>query len=226
VDRAGSLFTIAPLLLRGFGVTLLLTGISIALGLVFGTLLGCLYAWGGRLLRALLFVMVSAVRGVPLVVQVFAVFFVLPVYGIKLSAVSSAAVALTIFASFTIMEIVRGGIEAVPKAQLQAALSLGFSFAGAMRTVVLPQALNSMMPSLVNQAVFMIKATSVVSLFGVAEFLYISKEQIERTLMGFEIMAFVWAAYTIICYPLTALGRRIEGRLRTRGQISLAGAGG
>jgi polar amino acid transport system permease protein len=173
-----------------------------------------------------LFVIVSAVRGVPLVVQVFAVFFVLPVYGIKLSAVSSAAVALTIFASFTSMEIVRGGIEAVPKAQLQAALSLGFSFAGAMRTVVLPQALNSMMPSLVNQAVFMIKATSVVSLFGVAEFLYISKEQIERTLMGFEIMAFVWAAYTIICYPLTALGRRIEGRLRTRGQISLAGAGG
>jgi polar amino acid transport system permease protein len=223
VDRSGTLLAIAPLLLRGFGVTLLLTAISIVLGTVFGTLLGCLYAWGGRLLRAVLFLIVTAVRGVPLVVQVFAVFFVLPAYGIKLSAVASAAVALTMFASFTIMEIVRGGIEAVPKAQFQAALSLGFSFAGAMRTVVLPQALRSMTPSLVNQAVFMLKATSVVSLFGVAEFLYISKEQIERTLMGFEIMAFVWLAYTIICYPLTALGRRIEERLRARGQTSLAG---
>ena len=223
MDRSGTLLTIAPLLLRGFGVTLLLTAISIGLGTVFGTLLGCLYAWGGRLLRAVLFLIVTAVRGVPLVVQVFAVFFVLPAYGIKLSAVTSAAVALTMFASFTIMEIMRGGIYAVPKAQFQAALSLGFSFAGAMRTVVLPQALRSMTPSLVNQAVFMLKATSVVSLFGVAEFLYISKEQIERTLMGFEIMAFVWIGYTIICYPLTALGRRIEERLRARGQTSLAG---
>jgi polar amino acid transport system permease protein len=223
VDRSGTLLAIAPLLLRGFGVTLLLTAISIGLGTLFGTLLGCLYAWSGRLLRAVLFVIVAAVRGVPLVVQVFAVFFVLPAYGIKLSAVTSAAVALTLFASFSIMEIVRGGIEAVPKAQFQAALSLGFSFAGAMRTVVLPQALRSMLPSLVNQAVFLLKATSVVSLFGVAEFLYIAKEQIERTLMGFEIMAFVWIAYTIICYPLTALGRRIEERLRARGQTSLSG---
>jgi polar amino acid transport system permease protein len=214
-----------PLLLRGFGVTLLLTVLSLGIGTVFGTLLGCLYAWGGRVLRAVLFVFVTAVRGVPLVVQVFAVFFVLPAYGIKFSAVTSAAIALSLFASFTIMEIVRGGIEAVPREQFQAALSLGFSFTGAMRTVVLPQALRSMTPALVNQAVFMIKATSVVSLFGVVEFLYVSKEQIERTLMGFEIMAFVWIAYTIVCYPLTALGRRVENRLRARGQTSLAGAG-
>jgi polar amino acid transport system permease protein len=225
VDRSISILTIMPLLLRGFGVTLLLTVLSLGIGTVFGTLLGCLYAWGGRVLRAVLFVFVTVVRGVPLVVQVFAVFFVLPAYGIKFSAVTSAAIALSLFASFTIMEIVRGGIEAVPREQFQAALSLGFSFTGAMRTVVLPQALRSMTPALVNQAVFMIKATSVVSLFGVAEFLYVSKEQIERTLMGFEIMAFVWIAYTIVCYPLTALGRRVENRLRARGQTSLAGAG-
>jgi ABC-type amino acid transport system permease subunit len=168
--------------------------------------------------------MVTIVRGVPLVVQVFAVFFVLPAYGIKFSAVTSATIALTIFASFTIMEIVRGGIDAVPKTQIQAALSLGFSFSSAMRIVVLPQALRSMTPSLVNQAVFMVKATSVVSLFGVTEFLYVSKEQIERTLMGFEIMAIVWVAYTLVCYPLTVLGRRFETRLRARGQVSLAAA--
>jgi len=159
------------------------------------------------------------------VVQVFAVFFVLPAYGIKFSAVTSAAISLTLFASFTIMEIVRGGIETVPSAQFQAALSLGFSNVGAMTTVVLPQAMRSMMPSLVNQAVFMVKATSVVSLFGVTEFLYVAKEQIERTLMGFEIMAFVWVAYTLVCYPLTALGRWFEARLKARGQTALASAG-
>jgi His/Glu/Gln/Arg/opine family amino acid ABC transporter permease subunit len=212
-------------LLQGLAVTLFLTALSIGLGAVFGTLLGCLYAWGGRLLRSLLFFIVTIVRGVPLVVQVFAVFFVLPAYGIKFSAVTSAGIALSVFASFTIMEIVRGGIEAVPKPQFQAALSLGFTFAAAMRTVVLPQALRSMTPSLVNQAVFMVKATSVVSLFGVTEFLYVSKEQIERTLMGFEIMAIVWLTYTVVCYPLTVFGRRMEARLRARGQSSLAVAG-
>jgi polar amino acid transport system permease protein len=214
-----------PLLLRGFGATLLLTALSIAGGTIFGTLLGCLYAWGGRLVRSILFLIVVVVRGVPLVVQVFAVFFVLPAYGITLSAIASAGVALTLFASFTVMEIVRGGIAAVPQSQLQAALSLGFSFADTMRAVVLPQALQSMTPALVNQAVFLVKATSVVSLFGVAEFLYVSKEQIERTLMGFEIMAIVWLAYTLVCYPLTVLGRRFEAHLRARGQSPLAVAG-
>jgi His/Glu/Gln/Arg/opine family amino acid ABC transporter permease subunit len=225
VERVAALVELMPLLVRGFAVTLLLTALSIGLGSVFGTLLGCLYVWSGLVVRSMLFLMVTFVRGVPLVVQVFAVFFVLPVYGIKFSAITSAAIALTVFASFTIMEIVRGGIDAVPKAQLQAALSLGFSFTGAMRIVVLPQALRNMTPSLVNQAVFMVKATSVVSLFGVTEFLYVSKEQIERTLMGFEIMAIVWVAYTLVCYPLTVLGRRFETRLRARGQTSLAGAG-
>ena len=108
MERIGVLLEFMPLLMRGFGITLLLTAVSIGLGSLFGTLLGCLYAWSGRVVRSLLFLMVTIVRGVPLVVQVFAVFFVLPAYGIKFSAVTSATIALTIFASFTIMEIVRG----------------------------------------------------------------------------------------------------------------------
>jgi His/Glu/Gln/Arg/opine family amino acid ABC transporter permease subunit len=126
VDRSVSILAILPLLLRGFGVTLLLTVLSLGIGTVFGTLLGCLYAWGGRVLRAVLFVFVTAVRGVPLVVQVFAVFFVLPAYGIKFSAVTSAAIALSLFASFTIMEIVRAASRQCPESSSNA-LSLSFS---------------------------------------------------------------------------------------------------
>ena len=153
----------------------------------------------------------------------FAVFFVLPIYGMKFSAMTSAAIALTAFAALTVMEIVRGGIAAVPREQYQAARSLGFPFLAALTTVVLPQALRIMTPSLVNQAVFLVKATSVVSLFGVTEFMFTAKEQIERTLLGFEIMAIVWIAYTIICFPLTLLGRRVENRLTARGHVSIAG---
>jgi polar amino acid transport system permease protein len=217
-----TLISVAPQLLAGFGATLQLALIAIVLGGAIGLALGLLHAWGGWPVRALLFALVTLARGIPLVVQVFAVFFVLPAFGLRFSAMTSAAIALTFFAALTMMEIVRGGIEAIPREQLQAALSLGFSFAGAMAEIVLPQAFRVMTPALVNQSVFLVKATSVVSLFGVGEFLFVAKEVIERTLMGFEIMAFVWVAYTVVCYPLTLLGRRWEAALKARGAPTVA----
>lgn len=212
-----ALYYVLLQLFRALVTTLELAAIAIVLGVAVGVVLGVLYVWGGWAIRGLLFTLVSLIRGIPLVVQVFAVFFVLPAMGIKFSGFTSAAIALTAFASFTIMEVVRGGIQAVPREQMQAALSLGFLYVGAMRTIILPQAFRIALPALVNQSVFMVKATSVVSLFGVAEFMFVAKENIERTLMGFEIMAFVWVVYTAICYPLTVLGRRWEARLQARG---------
>lgn len=217
------IWQVLPQLLAGFGATLQLAAVAMLIGTAGGLVLGCLHVWGGRLVRAALFCLLALVRGIPLVVQVFAVFFVLPLYGIKVSAMVAAAIALTLFAAFTGMEIIRGGIAAVPREQYQAARSLGFPFLSALRTVVLPQALRIMAPALVNQGVFLIKATSVVSLFGVTEFMFTAKEQIERTLLGFEIMAFVWIAYTVVCYPLTLLGRRVEARLTARGHALPAG---
>lgn len=204
---------VSILLIKGLISTLVLATISIAIGICVGFCLGCISAWSGWAIRTFLYCLVTIVRGIPLVVQIFAVFFVLPMYGIKLSAMASAAIALSLFASFTIMEIVRAGIKAVPHEQYQAAISLGFSFFDTLKTVVLPQATRVMLPGLVNQIVFMVKATSVVSLFGVTEFLFTAKEQIERTMLGFEIMAIVWLIYTIICFPITRMGRALELRL-------------
>lgn len=205
------------LLLRGLGVTVGLAILVLVGGLVLGIIGGVLYAWGGRALRAVLAAWIFVLRGVPLIVQVFFVFFVLPLWGVRLSGFASAALALTLFAAATITEIVRGGIEAIPKSQLDAALSVGFRFVPAMRTIVLPQAMRVVLPSLVSQFVFLVKATSIVSLLGVAEFLFAAREVIERTLLGFEIMAVVWLVYTIVCYPLTVFGRRCEVALAARG---------
>jgi His/Glu/Gln/Arg/opine family amino acid ABC transporter permease subunit len=205
------------LLLRGLGVTLALAACVLAAGLALGIVGGVLYAWGGRVLRTLFSTWIFMVRGVPLIVQVYFVFFVLPLWGVTLSGFVSAALTLTLFAAATITEIVRGGIEAIPRSQLDAALSVGFRFIPAMRTIVLPQAIRVVLPALVSQFVFLVKATSVVSLLGVGEFLFSARELIERTLLGFEIMAVVWVAYTIICYPLTILGRRCEATLAARG---------
>ncbi|MCW5750690.1 MAG: amino acid ABC transporter permease [Alphaproteobacteria bacterium] len=213
---------LVPILLSGMQATLILALSTILIGTCVGTVLGCLAVWGGAIIRILLYALVTIARGVPLVVQVFAVFFVLPVYGIQFSAMTSAAIALSVFASLTIMEIVRAGIKAVSHEQYQAALSLGFSFRDALMSIVFPQALRIMIPGLVNQGVFLVKATSVVSLFGVTEFMFVAKEQIERTLLGFEIMAVVWIMYTLICFPLTQLGRTLEARLNVRGAAQAA----
>ncbi|MGE0719389.1 MAG: amino acid ABC transporter permease [Alphaproteobacteria bacterium] len=222
-DTWAQLRPVVPQLLAGFGATLEIALVALVLGTALGVVLGCLYAWGGRAVRIILFALLTVIRGVPLVVQVFAVFFVLPLYGLKFSAITSSAIALTAFAALTNMEIVRGGIAAVPREQYQAARSLGFPFLTALTAIVLPQALRIMAPGIVNQAVFLVKATSVVSLFGVTEFMFTAKEQIERTLLGFEIMAIVWIAYTVVCWPLTLFGRRIEARLTARGHAAAAG---
>lgn len=201
-------------LLRGLTVTLELAAVVLVLGTGGGVLGGTLYVWAGRPVRALVTAFVFVSRGVPLLVQVFAMFFVLPLFGLKLSGFTSAAVALSLFATATITEIVRGGIEAIPRGQLQAALSMGFRYAQAMWTIVLPQAARIILPPLVSQFVLLIKATSLVSLVGVAELMYSGREVIERTLGGFEVMAMIWVIYTAICYPLTALARRLEARMQ------------
>ena len=204
-------------LLRGLVVTIELAAIVLAIGSVCGVLGGVLWVWGGPVMRWTFTGVIFVVRGIPLLVQVFIVFFLLPLFGLKLSAFVSAALALSIFATATITEIVRGGIESVPRGQIDAAMAVGFSPAQAMRFVVLPQAMMSILPPLITQFVFLVKTTSIISLLGVPELMLSGREVIERTLLGFEVMTMIWILYTAICYPLTVLGRRLEAVLQARG---------
>ena len=197
-------------LLRGLAVTLQLAALVLVIGVVCGTFCGVLYVWGGVVVRTMLLVLIFLARGIPLLVQIFAVFFILPLMGLRFSGFTSAAIALSIFATATITEIVRAGIEGVPSGQLQAAVSVGFRYWAAVHTIVLPQAFRSILPPLVTQLVFLIKSTSLLSLVGVSDLMYAGREVIERTLLGFEVMALLWITYTAICYPLTVLGRRLE----------------
>jgi polar amino acid transport system permease protein len=197
-------------LLRGLMITLELAAIVLAVGTVAGIFGGVLFVWGGRPVRALMSGFIFIVRGIPLLCQVFIVFFVLPLIGLRFSPFVSAALALSIFAFATITEIVRGGIQTIPHGQFEGAISLGFRYWQAMRTIILPQAFRILLPPLINQFVFLIKATSLISLLGVAELMYTGREVIERTLLGFEVMMMIWFIYTAVCYPLTLLGRRME----------------
>ncbi|HVY42620.1 MAG TPA: amino acid ABC transporter permease [Hyphomicrobiaceae bacterium] len=204
-------------LLEGLALTVELALVVLAIGTVWGLIGGVLSVLGGPILRGVFTALIFMVRGVPLLIQVFVVFYLLPLWGLKLSAFATAALALSVFATATIVEIVRGGIEAIPSGQTEAAMAVGFSRIQTMRFVVLPQAMRSMMPALITQFVLLVKATSIVSLLGVPELMMAGREVIERTLLGLPVMAMIWLLYSAICYPLTVFGRRLEGAMARRG---------
>ena len=212
-----SIAEIFMFLLPGVWVTLKLATVTALVSAGAGVILGCAATWGGVTLRGPLFVLLSIARGVPLLVLAFAAYFGLPALGINLSPIVCAAVALIFFFSMSTMEIVRGGIAGVSRDQLLAARALGFSFTQAVTIVVLPQAGRVMLPSLVNQLVFAVKATAVVSFVGVEEVMLLARESTERTQMGFATMGLVWLIYTAICLPLTYGGRRLERALNRKG---------
>ena len=207
---------VAPLM-RGLLVTVELAALVLVLGTVGGILGGVLWGIAGPVVRAAITIAIMLSRGIPLLVQVFIVFFVLPFFGVVLSGFTTAVVALSLFAGATITEIIRGGILAVPHGQMDAARSVGFTYYQVMRIVILPQAFRSILPPLITQFVFLIKATSIISLLGVPEIMLAGREVIERTLLGFQVMAMIWLIYTAICFPLTIVGRRLEADLQRRG---------
>jgi His/Glu/Gln/Arg/opine family amino acid ABC transporter permease subunit len=204
-------------LLRGLVVTVELAILVLFFGTIAGIFGGVLWNISGQAVRAVFTLGITLSRGIPLLVQVFFVFYVLPVFGLKFTAFGTSVLALSLFAGATITEIVRGGIMAVPHGQIDAARSLGFTNPLAMRIIVLPQALRSILPPLITQFVFLIKATSVISLLGVPELMLTGREVANRTLLGFEVMSMIWVLYTAICYPLTIIGRRLEAGLQSRG---------
>lgn len=125
-----------------------------------------------KLLKGIAFVYIEYVRGTPLLVQIFLVFFGSNVLGLELSALTASCLALILNSGAYVAEIVRAGINAVNKGQTEAARSLGMNQAQAMRHIVLPQAIKNILPALGNEFVTVIKESSVVSVIGVSELMF------------------------------------------------------
>ncbi len=208
-----SLATIALRLLLGLSASLELAVVVLLFGTFGGLILSTVANFCGRPGRIVITATLYLARGIPLLVWIFAIFFVLPHFGLRFSAFTTAAVALTIFASVTISETFRGGILAVPRSQTEAALALGLSPLRAFVLVVLPQALRVVLPGMISQFVFLVKASALISLLGVSEMMHVGREIIERTLQGFEVMSLIWIFYTLVCLPLGLFGRWLERRL-------------
>ncbi|MBA3953820.1 amino acid ABC transporter permease [Candidatus Dependentiae bacterium] len=159
-----------PALLKGAGTSLSLAFLAASLGFSGGTLLGIAQTQGSPMLRRFVALFVTIVRGTPMLLQIFFLdLIILPYAGIHVHPFITAVLAIGINSSAYISQVVRSGILAVPYGQIEAAQTLGISKSDLLRFVVLPQALRTILPSLGNELVTLIKDSSLASLIGVME---------------------------------------------------------
>ncbi|TLG80885.1 amino acid ABC transporter substrate-binding protein/permease [Vagococcus zengguangii] len=201
-------------LLKGLGMTLLLTAISFVLAMILGVILGLFSVSPSAILRGISTVFVDLIRGIPLMVLAFFIYFGLPgVLGMKIPVFIAGIVTLTLNASAYISEIVRGGINAVDKGQMEAARSLGLSYGKTMKRVILPQAVKVMIPSFVNQFVISLKDTTILSAIGLIELLQAGKIIVARNLQATTVYFLIALLYFIVITALTKFAKRLEKKV-------------
>jgi polar amino acid transport system permease protein len=155
-------------------------------------------------------------QGTPLLMQLFLLFFGLPLLGLRIEAWTTAALGLTLFASAYLAEIWRSGVQALPHGQWDAARSLGLHYILQLRLIILPQAFTITKAPCVGFLVQLIKSTSLTSIIGFEELVRTSNAINNATFEPFTVYGFVALIYFCLCYPLTWYARRLELRAAVR----------
>lgn len=203
-----------PALLHGAQLSIKLTILAALMGLSIGTLLGFSQKSRSKVLKALVFVYVTLLRGTPMLVQILFVYYVLPEFGVTIDPFWAATLAIGLNSSAYISEIIRSGISAVPKGQMEAAYTLGFSHLATMRHIVFPQAFRVALPSLGNELITLIKDSSLASIIGVME---LSKEASiirSRTYDAFSILLAVAVIYLILTATVSFFVKILEKKVK------------
>lgn len=201
-------------LLRGVWMTAVLAAIGLLLGLPIGLALALARVQPSRLISMPAAVYVEIVRGTPLLVQILFIYFVLPAFGINLPAFTSGVIALTLNAAAYLAEIFRAGIESIESGQMEAARSLGMSYAQAMRRVILPQTFRRVLPPLTNEGIALLKDSSLVSVIGLTELARTGQELASRYAAPLTIWPLVAVLYLLLTFPLTRVAQQLERRWR------------
>ncbi len=205
-DIARNLLLAAPL-------TLLLSAIAFAGGGMVGLLLLVArigpYKWAGTCVM----LYVELFQSTPLLLQLFLVYYGLPMLGIEVSAWLAATVCLTLYSSAYLTDIWRGSVEAIPRGQWDGSASLGLHYISQLRLVILPQATRMAIPPTVGFLVQLVKSTALASILGYHELVRTAQILTNATFQPFLIFGLVALIYFAICYPLTSLSRDLERRL-------------
>ncbi len=208
----------ALLFLQGMGNTLLLCVCGLGLGLAIAIFIGAARASRLPWLWLPAASYIEVIRDSPLLMQLYLVFFGIPlVLGYQVPVFIAGVVTLTLNASGLLAEIVRAGIQSVHKGQWEAARGLGMGYLEAMRWVVMPQAFRVMIPPGVGLLIGLIKDSSVVSVITYIELTRAGQILTEKTFLSFQVFGIVALLYFAMCYPLSRLALYAERRLKASG---------
>lgn len=208
---------IGPRLLEGTAVTLELTAICITSGFVVGLALSLGRVYGNKLLYGITTTFVEMVRGTPLLVQLFIIYYGLPDVGILLDPLLAAGIALGLNTSAYQAEYFRGAIQSVDAGQMTAARSIGMSRVGAIKSIILPQALRLAIPSWSNELIYMLKYTSLAFTVGAPELMAKAKIIAARNFRYLEVFIIVAFIYIIIVTGFTKVLDIVEEKVKIPG---------
>ena len=206
----------SSMLLGALGKTLLLTLLSLLFAMIIGMIFALMNVGRNRVLNCIGTIYVDAVRGVPLIVLAYFIYFGVPsgmkmmgATDFRLSALQAGTIALAMNCGAYMAEIIRAGIQSVDKGQMEASRSLGLSYAKSMRLVILPQAIRTMVPSII----ITLKDTSILSVIGFPELTNMGKTIAGNTFKSLQTWAIVGIMYMIVIVALSKLAKRIERRI-------------
>lgn len=225
MDFSRTLRDATPLMLQGLEITVLISVISIIIGIVIGFLSCLLGLSKKRILRAISGIYVWVIRGTPMIVQAFIVYYGFPQLiqmfinpGFRIDAFTAGVITLSLNAGAYLSEVFRGGILAVDAGQAEAARSLGLSSARTMLKVILPQAVKIAIPSMVNQFIITVKDTSILSAIGLAELVNKSKVYLGSSYQFFPTWTLVAVYYLVVISILMVLSKNVEKKLSYEGK--------
>jgi polar amino acid transport system permease protein len=201
------------LFLHGVWFTLQISLISLLLSIPIGVIVGLLRVSRNRFVSILATTYIEIMRGVPLLVLLIWIFFVLGKL-LHLNAYWSAISGLAFFSGAFIAEIVRSGIESIPRGQMEAARSSGMSYYQAMRYIILPQAFRRVLPPMASQFIILIKDSSLVSAISVVDLSLVGKNLVGTTFRSLEIWSFIALLYFVLTFCLSQLIRYFEKKYK------------
>jgi len=207
----------AVLFLQGLGNTVVLCLLGLGLGTLIALFVGLARASYSRWLSWPAGLYIEVIRDSPLLMQLYLVFFALPLLGLQVPILVAGVATLMVNSSAFMAEIVRGGIQSVGRDQWEAARGLGMGYAQVMRWVVIPQAFRVMVPPGVGLLIGLIKDSSVISVISYLELTRVGQILTEKTFLSFQVFGIVAALYFVLCYPLSRLALYVERRLKVGG---------
>ena len=204
-----------PTLLHGLAYSLGISAVVIVFSVIAGIFVAFLRVSHYKSVRVPVLAYVEFIRCTPALVQLYYIFYVLPIFGLTLEALTAGIIGFTIIYTAYLSEVFRAAINSVAKKQIEAAISLGMSTRQARKLVIIPQAARVALPPTVNYLLSLIKDTSLLSIITIQEIMFRGLILASQTFKYFTILTEIALLYFCVCFPLTILARRLEAKFES-----------